>query len=326
MGKNKHIILGLLIISIVAIIMYYYYEYTNNNPSTDDAYVMTKIINVAPKVGGYISAIYVQNNQFVHKGQLLFTIDPIDYNFKLDEAKQNYAGYVSQVAILNQQLEVQNKTIQKDQYDYNLSKEVANRYKQLLNTDTISLQAYDNAKTNMNKAKSELEIDMKRKQQYKSGLDVMIAKMKSSKVTLNNAKSIVNYTSYYSPTDGYISNLNSINSGELIAQGQQIFGIVSKNDWWIDANFKETQIKRIAKGQKVFIKLDMYNHQYTGTVDSISYASGSTFSLLPAQNSTGNWVKITQRFSVRILVNNDHNFPLRVGASAVVKINTGNSN
>ncbi len=326
MRNKKHTFFGVIIICITTIMIYFYYEYLNDYPSTDDAYVMAKIINVAPKVGGYISSIYVHNNQLVHKGQLLFTIDPIDYDFKLDEATQNYEGYVSQVEVLKQQIEVQNKTIEKDQYEYKLAKEVSERYKQLLNSDTISKQAYDNAFTNMNKAKSALDIDIKRKQQYRSGLDVMVAKMKSSRATLNNAKAVVKYTSYYSSIDGYITNLNSINSGELIAQGQQIFGIVANNDWWIDANFKETQLNRITKGQTVKIKLDMYEHEYTGVVDSISYASGSTFSLLPSQNSTGNWVKITQRFSVRVSLNNDEHFPLRVGASADVKINTKSKN
>jgi membrane fusion protein (multidrug efflux system) len=92
--------------------------------------------------------------------------------------------------------------------------------------------------------------------------------------------------------------------------------------WWIDGNFKETQIRRIKPKQKVNIQLDMYSHQYQGYVDSISYASGSTFSLLPAQNSSGNWVKVAQRFTVRIVLRDNKAYPLRVGASSTVTVNT----
>jgi membrane fusion protein (multidrug efflux system) len=123
--------------------------------------------------------------------------------------------------------------------------------------------------------------------------------------------------------DGYISNLNTLMPGEFLNAGQSMFGIVSNDKWWVDANFKETQLGRIKPGQKVEIILDMYDdHKYTGTVQSMSYASGTTFSLLPAQNATGNWVKVTQRFTVRIKVDNDPKYPLRIGASAKVEINT----
>jgi len=123
------------------------------------------------------------------------------------------------------------------------------------------------------------------------------------------------------PTDGFVSNLK-IYSGQLISAGQPLFGFIDNKKWWINANFKETDLNRIRQGQKVKISLDMYNHTYTGTVNSISFATGAVFSLLPPENATGNWVKVTQRFPVRISLADDPKYPLRVGASANVKINT----
>ena len=104
--------------------------------------------------------------------------------------------------------------------------------------------------------------------------------------------------------------------------GQKLFGLVDDTTWWIDANMKETQLRRIKPLQGATVTLDMYDHQYVGNVQSISYASGSTFSLLPSENASGNWVKVIQYFTVRIHVKNDPTYPLRVGASAHVVINT----
>ncbi|MCX8515084.1 MAG: HlyD family secretion protein [Burkholderiales bacterium] len=322
MQKNKHLIIGVLIILAVAVISYVYFEYNQKYPSTDDAYVGANLVNVAPKVSGYLAEIDVANNQQVHKGDLLFKINPIDYNFKYNREQKNYDSYLSQIAIMQQQLDVQKTTTQKDQAQYNLAKEVASRYKQLYASDTLSKQAYDSAVTNLSALSKQLEIDNKRLEQYKNGLSALQAKADGEKIIVDNAKSDLNYTEYHSPVNGYVTNLNTLSAGELIAQGQPMFAIVDDAKWFIDANFKETQIARIKPGQTVKIVLDMYKHKYTGVVQSISYASGSVFSLLPAQNATGNWVKVTQRFTVRIKINNDKNFPLRVGASADVVVDT----
>ena len=110
--------------------------------------------------------------------------------------------------------------------------------------------------------------------------------------------------------------------GQLVQAGQNVFGLIDDASWWVDANFKETQLERIKVGQIVKAKLDIYDHVYSGVVESISRASGNTFSILPAQNATGNWVKVTQRFAVVVKIKDDPDFPLRVGASVNVTIDT----
>ena len=148
-----------------------------------------------------------------------------------------------------------------------------------------------------------------------------LAQLSANQAALDTARTQTSYTQIKSGVDGYVTNLNLAN-GQLVQAGQNVFGLVDDASWWIDANFKETQLERIKVGQSAIVKLDIYNHQYKGVVESISRASGNTFSILPSQNATGNWVKVTQRFAVSIKIEDDPKFPLRVGASTEVTIDT----
>lgn len=319
---NKHAIIGVSMVVVVMAGIYGYFKYAQYYPSTDDAYVNSNLVNVAPKIAGYLSEINITNNQLVHKGDVLFKLNPVDYDLSYDQAAKNYTSYDSQVAMAKQQLEVQKGVIATDKANYNLALQTANRYATLYKANTIAKQAYQNAMTDLANAKTKIDIDQQKLAQYQNMVQYTEAKKDQAKSSQDAAKTNLGYTSYTAPVDGYISNLGSLSSGEFISAGQQIFGIVDDSQWWIDANFKETQLNRIKPGQKVEVELDMYDHKYQGVVKSISYASGNTFSLLPPQNATGNWVKVTQRFTVRIELKDDAKFPLRVGASANVKINT----
>ena len=320
--KHKHALMGFFCVVIAICGVYAYFLYCEYYPSTDDAYVGASIVNVAPKIGGYLVKLNVSNNQLVHKGDVLFKINPADYSYNFDQAQKNYDSSLAQLAMAEQQLDVQKSTFNKSKVQYDLALEIVNRYKELYATHTLSKQAYDNAVTNLKLTRSQLDIEDKRLSQTQTAVKLMEAKRDSAKSVMNLAKSNLDYTEYHSPSDGYISNLVNLSNGEYISPSQQMFGIIDVNNWWVDANFKETQISKIKPGQKVQVSLDMYEHKYNGIVQSISYSSGSTFSLLPSQNATGNWVKVTQRFGVRIKLENDPRFPLRVGASAQVKINT----
>lgn len=320
--SNKHAYIGVFMVVVTIALVYGYFKYSEYYPSTDDAYVNASLVNVAPKVSGYLAEISVKNNQLVHKGDLLFKINPVDYGYTYTQAQKNYDSYVAQVAMAKQQLDVQKGAITKDKAQYQLAQEVFNRYKGLYAANTLSKQAYQNAQTDLDKARIQLEVDEKKYQQDLNLEKYTEAKQDSAKASVDTAKSNLSYTEYYSPADGYITSLNTLTTGEFINASQQMFGIVDTSSWWIDANFKETQLSRIKVGQAVEVKLDMYEHKYVGEVQSVSYASGNTFSLLPAQNATGNWVKVTQRFTVKVKLHDDPKFPLRVGASTKVKVNT----
>jgi membrane fusion protein (multidrug efflux system) len=316
------ILIGAVIITLVSVGIYEYFKYDKLYPSTDDAYVTSNLVNVAPKVNGYIQNLNVRNNQIVHKGDLLFMIDPIDYQLSAEQAQKNYLSQVAMAETAKDQLAVQQSQTNRDKVQYKFLAERANRYSELYKANTISQQAYQNAITDFNSLKAQLNVDDTKYKQYLKMYQFAETRSDLAKTQLDAAKTNLKYTKYISPVDGYIANMNTLTLGEFISAGQQLFGIVDNDSWWIDANFKETQLARIKVGQTAQITLDMYEHKFTGVVDSISYASGNTFSLLPAQNATGNWVKVTQRFTVRIKMQNDVQYPLRVGASTKVKIDT----
>lgn len=131
------------------------------------------------------------------------------------------------------------------------------------------------------------------------------------------------YTHITAPTSGFIANL-TLRQGDTVTAYQQLFALIDNQSWWVQANFKETQLTRIRPGQSATIKVDMYPRRtFSGRVMSISSAAGASFSLLPPENASGNWVKVTQRFPVKVLITaHDPRYPLRLGASSTVTINT----
>lgn len=310
-------------IAIAAVITGYYF-YEKYYPNTDDAYVGANLMDVAAKVTGFVQNIYVENNQYVKKGQLLMTINPEDYAVQVAKARnsQLYAG--NQLAAAKEQIAVAQTNLGKAKADEVLAKQLANRYRDLYQTQAGSeqdMQTYAAKEVvaiqQVNQAQALVE---QARQQYAAAL----SQVSVSQNDLQNATNYNNYTQIYAPVDGYIANLNLV-KGQLVKAGDPVFGLVDNGKWWVDANFKETQLARLKVGQIASVKLDMYSHTYRGIVQSISSASGNTFALLPSENATGNWVKVTQRFTVRIALSQDKNFPLRVGASSNVKVNTVNS-
>ncbi len=143
----------------------------------------------------------------------------------------------------------------------------------------------------------------------------------AAKANLEQAKLNMQYTNVYAPTSGWLTNFN-IREGDIVATDQSLFALIDDNEFWADANFKETEMSHIKPGQSANIATDLYpDHKFTGFVESISGGAGSAFSLLPPQNATGNWVKVTQRVPVKVrIVDTDPNYPMRVGISANVTI------
>lgn len=154
-----------------------------------------------------------------------------------------------------------------------------------------------------------------------AALKSAVASLKLAQATLEQANLDLKWTTVTAPTSGWVTNV-SLREGNNVAANQPLFALISDKEFWIDANFKETQLESIKPGQAVTIKVDMYpDHAFKGVVESISGGAGSAFSLLPPQNATGNWVKITQRVPVRIRVlNPDPTYPLRIGTSSSVTI------
>ncbi len=320
---NKHFIIGLAVVVLTIGGIYVYYQHSEQYPSTDNAYVNSNLVNISPKVGGYVMNIYVKNNQFVHTGDLLVTINPQDYSLMLDKAKQDLEMAKEQEDNALQQINVTKVALNKASADYKFAQEVAKRYADLYKQNAGSLQDMQKYQNQSDAAKQAVNQATINVSQATIAYNSAKTQAEQANIGIKNANNNNKYTIIKAPVTGYVSSLN-LQTGELVAPGQKIFGIVDNTSWWVDANFKETQLKRIKVGQPAEIELDMYKHKYHGVVESISYASGNTFSLLPAENATGNWVKVTQRFTVRIKLENSEEFPLRVGASSEVIIDTSN--
>ena len=317
----KKIAIGLGITAAVFVGIYGYYTYSKIFPSTDNAYVDADVINISAKVGGYVDSVLVENNQFVHKGDKLIQIDPKDYKLQKAQADANLKVAQGQLEVANEQINIAKTNLVKAKTDLSLASKMAKRYNSLYKSGAGSqqdAQKYTDQKVQAQKSVDQASSNIK---QAEVQADVAKAQIDVAKTAQDNANLNLSYTTLIAPSDGFISNLK-IYKGQLIAPGQPLFGFIDNAKWWINANFKETDLDRIRKGQKVKVVLDMYGHTYNGQVNSISYATGAVFSLLPPENATGNWVKVTQRFPVRISLEDSEKYPLRVGASAEVKINT----
>lgn len=173
-------------------------------------------------------------------------------------------------------------------------------------TDTLAKMKYVSTQTNDNVA---------------TALETAEANLNLAKAALDQAKLDLSWTHVTAPTSGWVTNV-SLQSGDMTAAYQPVFALISNETFWVDANFKETELENIHPGQRASISIDMYpGHSFEGVVESISGGTGSAFSLLPPQNATGNWVKVTQRVPVRVrVINPDKAYPLRIGTSASVRI------
>ncbi len=327
MKVNKSIAIWAFITTAIIIASIVYFRTIQYYPRTDDSYVQANIIQMGAQVTGTVSAVYVKDHDHVKRNQLLFEIDPVPYQIALDHAQAN-------LDVIKQNIEAGKSTINAaEAYVKKTEAEALNQQKQterllaLKKQNLISQSEADQATTSLTSAKSNLEASTSKLLEAKSqlgALDESNAQVRLAQAAVDAAKRNLSYTRVYAPFDGQLQ-LFKIRKGQILSQNTPLFALIEDGNIWISANFKETEIRRIKEGQAVKIKIDMYSGKtFTGKVESISRGSGSAFSLLPAENASGNWIKVTQRFPVKILVidQDEANFPLRVGASCKVTIDT----
>lgn len=287
---------------------------------TDNAQVKQHIIPINCRIQGYVKQIYFDEYQFVKKGDTLIIIEDTEYKYLLAQAEANYENAITdKSAMYNTINTIQNNIsmtesgIEEARIKLENAERNFNRYKNLLNEKSVTRQQYDNIKTNYDAAKAHLEMLLHQKQSTQSvkeeqntRLGQNNANIKLAEATLELARLNLSYTVITAPCDG-ITGRKNIQVGQLIQPGQTILNLVDNNEKWIVANYKETQATNIAKGQIVEIKIDAIpNVIFNGVVKSISRATGASFSLLPQDNSAGNFVKIEQRIPIRIDFTSDN--------------------
>lgn len=288
--KKRYLIPAVIVIG--AIICFIGFVNASKWESTEDAYVETHTVQVAPKVSGQIVEMYVQDNQQVNEGDLVAKIDPADYQAKLAEISAKYESTLLKQKNAKAVFNAADSQIQ-------LAKKNLDRYTELYKTGAASKLEYDNAKTTYDNAQANLTqaqqslLSSDKNRVADADLKQLAAMKKQSSLALG-------YTKIYAPQSGSVSN-KTIEKGAIVQAGQPLFVIVP-NKIWIVANFKESQLRYMKVGQDVEIKVDTYpNKIFKGKVDSIQRISGAKSSLFPPENAVGSFVKIVQRIPVKIV-------------------------
>jgi membrane fusion protein (multidrug efflux system) len=306
--------------------LYGFHLYDARYPATDNAYVTADVVHVAPQIDGRVQQVAVRNQQHVAGGALLYRIDPKPFQLAVARARAHLQQARQQVAhdaaaVVSAQAEVKRLQV--------LLRNATSRARRsaaLKSDNYVSQQTAEDAQAERLATKAALNVaqarlDEARQQLGQPGDDNQA--VREAKAALEQAQWRLDNTRIAASCAGRITEL-TLQPGDAVKTGQANFVVICDGRFWVDANFKETELARIRPGQPVDIVLDMYpGIDFHGQVESINGASGVAFSLLPPQNATGNWVKITQRVPVRIRVDSsDASHPLLVGTSAQVRVDT----
>lgn len=308
--------------------------------STDDAYVGGDVTVLAPKVSGFVDKILVTDNQRVKAGDVLVQLDARDYDAKLAQASAEVDSARSAVAELEAKQQLQYAVIGQHAADRNASSaELARassdrvRYRELVKSDAVSNQIVERADADYSKADAAVARSDAAWLASKRQLDVLGAQLADARARVNTALAAqrvaalnVEYTTIRSPADGYVGNRTG-RVGMLANVGVPLLTVVPASGLWIDANFKEDQLRKMRAGDRVDVALDASSMRLHGRVDSLAPATGATFSVLPPENATGNFTKIVQRVPVRVHLDPQPGIEqvLRPGLSAVVTVHTGHA-
>ncbi|EEZ84699.1 putative secretion protein [Vibrio alginolyticus 40B] len=309
--------------------MYWSWQYSDSHPSTEDAYVRAKILSVAPQVKGQVVSVDVKDFQSVNKGDLLLKIDSRPYLLAVKQAKAAYQLAVQQHNVADKQvteavagLDAARSNLIEAQVEYK-------RTDSLVKRKLASDQDLDTAKNKLANAQASLEqaratVEKAIANRGEEGAEAAVVQQAAAQ--LAQAELNLSYTDITSPVDGIAGEINT-HVGSVVSVGQTLFPVILKDSYWVRANFKETDLTHIKPGMHADVVIDMYpDVVWKATVEQLSPASGTSFSLMPPENATGNWVKIKQRFPVRLALEVPADAPqLRVGASSEVTIDLQSS-
>lgn len=300
-----------------------YYFLSPASRSTENAYLNADVVNVAAEVSGRIVAVHVKDNQHVKKGDALFDIDPEPYAITLARAEADLAQALQSARQDSAEIGVAEAQIRQSESDLSNARRIDARDKQLVAQNFLSRQAEDDAKTRVAVMQAALEGARAKLLKARAAPESTERRgdMLKAEAAIRQARLDLARTHVVAAQDGQISNL-ALTQGSMVNSHAPLFALIADNSYHIDANFKESQLPGIHPGQRVDIRIDMYpDTLFTGSVESLSGGTGTAFSLLPAQNATGNWVKIAQRVPVRIAIApTDRDHPLRIGATATVSV------
>ncbi|MEM5385591.1 EmrA/EmrK family multidrug efflux transporter periplasmic adaptor subunit [Paraburkholderia phymatum] len=328
-GKRKRMMTLLVIVILIAAIAYglYYFLVARFHEDTDDAYVNGNVVQITPQVTGTVIAVNADDTQTVKSGDPLVVLDPADSRIALQSAEANLGQVVRQVRGLYADDSQYQAQVAVRQADLSRAQDDLKRRMTVAQTGAVSQEEISHARDAVKSAQAALDASQQQLASNRaltanttiaSHPNVQAAAAKVRDAYLNNARNTLP-----APVTGYVAK-RSVQVGQRVSPGNPLMAIVPLNAVWVDANFKEVQLKHMRIGQPVELTADVYGSsvKYHGKVVGFSAGTGSAFSLLPAQNATGNWIKVVQRLPVRIAIDPQEleKHPLRIGLSMQVDV------
>jgi membrane fusion protein, multidrug efflux system len=339
-GKRKFILIGVGAVLALAAAAYgaNYVLVGRFMVSTDDAYVRANNTTLGARVSGHVAAILSDDNVAVHAGDVVFKIDDGDYRIAVDAARTRIATQEATIDRIGRQVTAMQSAVEQTKAQLTSAEAASNRAQldydrqQALSTKgfasratfEVSQAGRDQGTAGVQAAQAAYDAATANVEVTKAQQSEARAQLAELQTTLAKAQRDLDFTQVRAPVDGVFSN-RMVSTGDFIQAGQRLGNVVPLDDVYIDANFKETQLRRMKPGQKVMISVDAdSSREIEGTVESLSPAAGQVFTLLPPDNATGNFTKIVQRIPVRVRVPADvaRENLLRAGMSVYVRVNT----
>jgi len=312
----------------------YFYVTGGAVMSTDNAYVQADMVGLSTDVAGIVTQVLAHDNQKVAKGDILFKLDPLQFQLALDRAEAQIGNTRNDLVALQSSYRNMQAQVEQAQKDVDFNMVNFQRQEQLIANNFTPKATYDAARNTLQGSQQKLAS----LQQQLTGIAANLngdpdapieshPKYRDAVAARDEAARQLAHTVVHAPFAGIVTNVPSLQPGQYLAAAATAFNIVSADRVWVQASPKETELTYVKAGQKALVEVDSYpGQQWTGTVDSISPASASSFSLLPAENTSGNWVKVVQRIPMRVSVTNAPGKPpLRVGMSVEVNVDTGHA-
>lgn len=337
-GRSKRPII-LIIVALVLLVGGYFgwqqYQFGLSHEETDDAQVEGDVYPILPRIGGPVVDVKVQDNQAVKKGDVLVTLDPADYQQRVNAAEAALAAARANVVAAQAGVGTAQANVSSAQSAIGVSDANRSRLEKdlkrsafLRKEDIIPQSEYDAVQANLKStsaqrstAQQQVRVAQQQVAAARQQIAVAEAVVKQRQADLDNAKLQLSYTTITAPGNGVVSK-KGVQPGQVVSPGQQMMGLVASEQTWIIANFKETQLENMKVGQPVNVEVDAYpNEEFQGHIESLSAATGARFALLPPDNASGNFVKVTQRVPVKIVLDKaDPEHPLRAGMSVVATV------
>lgn len=300
--------------------------------ATDDAYVQAAQASISSNIAGRVVAVAVHDNQRVHRGEVLFQLDEEPLRIAVDEAQAKVGAMRLQIAAVKAAYQQQLAALHSAQDTLAFRRKEQQRQQALLAEHIVSQAQFDDTQHELDVARQQLTMAQ---QQLASVLAVLgddpaitpeqHPTVRQAQSELDRAQLNLSYATIRAPYDGVVTKVEQLQVGDYINAANPVFALISTDKVWIEANFKEDQLAHMRAGQPATISIDTYSGRpFKAHVASIAPGTGSQFSLLPAENATGNWVKVVQRLPVRLELDAaDAELPLHSGLSATVEVDTG---